>query len=422
MKGKVIRLIFLILEIASNAICMVILPQPYKFKIDYLLKSYKDLSEEDISYLEENLKTPKETSSAIFVFGGIMCFIEFLKVISFFFFCKKRRNIKYAQISAGLDYFGFPALFITWCMAISIIPKLNEINSNGISNKITDGIKKHIIFIIILYSFSYIFILCQYFLKQILKKFDCYKCGCDCDCDCCDCCVCCDCCCTCCICCGCKRNDNPSEIKNDSGAAVKINNVNSNQNLTSERKNIFNFFGNGNNRVPNNRVSNTINTSNNIVLFSNILPQQIYNNIRSFIEQGKAKMIALLKFYLDMKFDGLTTHESISTEIATIICVVGKVLSDEYGDRIAKACLESGSEDHVMLLLHYAFPYVVEVIKLKIEKGIYKRSLNITNINMIQTLTSIERTIEQDEQGNIKISFRINKQINQASLMGILNQ
>ena len=112
------------------------------------------------------------------------------------------------------------------------------------------------------------------------------------------------------------------------------------------------FFGNGNNRVSNNRVSNTINTSNNIVLFSNILPQQIYNNIRSFIEQGKAKMIALLKFYLDMKFDGLTTHESISTEIATIICVVGKVLSEEYGDRIAKACLESGSEDHVMLLLH----------------------------------------------------------------------
>ena len=65
---------------------------------------------------------------------------------------------------------------------------------------------------------------------------------------------------------------------------------------------------------------------------------------------------------------------------------------------------------------------MVEVIKLKIEKGIYKRSLNITNINMIQTLYSIERTIEQDEQGNIKISFRINREINQASLMGILNQ
>ena len=65
---------------------------------------------------------------------------------------------------------------------------------------------------------------------------------------------------------------------------------------------------------------------------------------------------------------------------------------------------------------------MVEVIKLKIKKGIYKKSLNITNINMIQTLYSIERTIEQDEQGNIKISFRINREINQASLMGILNQ
>ena len=55
-------------------------------------------------------------------------------------------------------------------MAISIIPKLNEARGDKFNNKLTDGIKSHIINIICLYNFSYIFLFCQYFLKDIWNK------------------------------------------------------------------------------------------------------------------------------------------------------------------------------------------------------------------------------------------------------------
>ena len=74
-----------------------------------------------------------------------------------------------------------------------------------------------------------------------------------------------------------------------------------------------------------------------------------------------------------------------------------------------------------MLLLHYIFPFIVAVIKMKIEKGLYKRSSDYSQINIVQVLTKIERKIELDEQGNIKLSFRISKQVNQISLERFLN-
>ena len=83
-------------------------------------------------------------------------------------------------------------------------------------------------------------------------------------------------------------------------------------------------------------------------------------------------MIKLISFYLEMRFVGLTTEESISNEIAGIVVGVAKILSDVFDDRIAKACLELGTEEHIMLLMHYAFPLIISVIKLKIEKGIYR--------------------------------------------------
>ena len=101
--------------------------------------------------------------------------------------------------------------------------------------------------------------------------------------------------------------------------------------------------------------------------------------------------------------------------------MVGKVLSDIFNDNIVKALLESNSEDYIMLLLHYIFPFIVAFIKIKIEKGIYKRSNDLSQINIVQVLTKIERKIELDEQGNIKLSFRISKQVNQISLERFLN-
>ena len=58
---------------------------------------------------------------------------------------------------------------------------------------------------------------------------------------------------------------------------------------------------------------------------------------------------------------------------------------------------------------------------MKIEKGLYKRSPDLSQINLVQVLTRIERKVELDEQGNIQLSFRISKQVNQIPLERLLN-
>lgn len=175
------------------------------------------------------------------------------------------------------------------------------------------------------------------------------------------------------------------------------------------------------NYITTNTENNNITTTNRVVLLSNILPEQIYKNIKSFIELGKAKLLVLAGFFIEMKFDGLTDRDSIIKEISELVVMVGKILSDILEDKIAKARLESGSEDSIMLLLHYIFPFVVAVIKTKIEKGVYKRSVDLSQTNFVQVLTQIQRKIEMDEQGNIKLSFRISKQVSQVPLERLLS-
>lgn len=61
-------------------------------------------------------------------------------------------------------------MLYNWYISISIIPKLNEARGDKFNNKFTDDIRSHIINIICLYIFSYIFLFCQYFLKDIWNK------------------------------------------------------------------------------------------------------------------------------------------------------------------------------------------------------------------------------------------------------------
>ena len=258
-----------------------------------------------------------------------------------------------------------------------------------------------------MYSLSYVFIICQYIIMQIMEILE--KC-CGCLKECCD------------ICCKNKeRNvrENSSPVRN-----VYISNSNNNNNginirTTTSRNEINTNRNNGTTRVGV-QVAIT-NTNNRILLLSNVLPREVYENLKSFIQQGKEKMIKLISFYLEMSFDGLTAEDSISREIASIIVGVARILSEVFNDRIASICLELGSDDHIMLLMHYAFPFIISVIKLKIEKGIYRRTINVAHVNVIQSLTQVQRRIELDEQGNIRISFRINRQINQNSFIGLLN-
>ena len=378
----IIRFIILFIEVASNIISLCILPMPYKFKNKYLVELADYDYYVDFSYMEEKLSSPRKTVVAIIVFASFLCFVHFAKIIVFI--CNKDYFSDLNDYSRVCDFVNIIFLFINWCMSISIIPKLNKVRGDGYNNKLTDNIKARIIGVIILYSFCYVYIFIQYFIEDILEK--CEDCG---------------------------KEEKPRITTTEKPRytiALRVNN--DNDNITTTRNITTN--------AQNAETSQAI-TTNRVILLSNVLPEQVYRNIKSFIELGKAKLIMLTGFFIEMKFDGLTDRDSIINEISLLVVMVGKILTEVFDDRIAKALLESGSEDHIMLLLHYIFPFIIAVIKMKIEKGYYKRSSDLSQINLVQVLTKIERKIELDEQGNIKLSFRISKQVNQVPLERLLN-
>ena len=378
----IIRFIILFIEVASNIISLCILPMPYKFKNKYLVELADYDYYVDFSYMEEKLSSPRKTVVAIIVFASFICFFHLVKII---IFISNRDYIPNLNDNSRVcDIFNIIFLFINWCMSISIIPKLNKVRGDGYNNKLTDNIKARIIGVIILYSFCYVYIFIQYFIEDILEK--CEDCG---------------------------KEEKPRITTTEKPRytiALRVNN--DNDNITTTRNITTN--------TQNAETSQAI-TTNRVILLSNVLPEQVYRNIKSFIELGKAKLIMLTGFFIEMKFDGLTDRDSIINEISLLVVMVGKILTEVFDDRIAKALLESGSEDHIMLLLHYIFPFIIAVIKMKIEKGYYKRSSDLSQINLVQVLTKIERKIELDEQGNIKLSFRISKQVNQVPLERLLN-
>ena len=366
-----------------NVLSIIVIPKSSHYNSDYLYTLYTKKNnyysyQYYISYyiyeLEEDLSSPRKTSVAILVFAVILAFTHGVKFFIFIITYNCSYNLD------GINYTGIPAIpivFINWCMAISIIPKLAKIREDKLTIEMTNGLRSDVIWVIIFYSFSYIFIFFQCCLLEIWDKI-------------------------------CKNNSSPSpntyvttyQIRNYDPSPSR--NITTNRNITLRSEII------------------QIRTTNNSL--RNVLPTQIYENLKYFIEQGEMKTKALIEFFINMKFDGLTTDESITNELISIIIGVARALSDVCGDNIAKALLLAGTDEHLMLLMHYAFPVIVGVIKLKIEKGVYKKTYTNNNINLIHQLTQVERRIERDEEGNIKISFRVSRQINQASLIGRINQ
>ena len=160
MNEIIIKIILFILEIGFNVTSLNILPESDKFKKVYLTNLDNLDDNSNISDIENKLSSSRKTIIAILVFGFFLGFCHLIKAV--IFISKRKSDID--KLNDCL------ILFVIWCMAISIIPKLNEVRGDKFNNKLIDDIKSHIIIIICLYSSSYIFIFCQYFLKVIWDK------------------------------------------------------------------------------------------------------------------------------------------------------------------------------------------------------------------------------------------------------------
>ena len=82
MKDIIYIIIFFILDIACNVISLIILPQSYKFKKDYLAKLVDFDINIDFSYIESKLSSPRKTCTAILVFGCFLGVFHIIKIIA----------------------------------------------------------------------------------------------------------------------------------------------------------------------------------------------------------------------------------------------------------------------------------------------------------------------------------------------------
>ena len=150
-----------------------------------------------------------------------------------------------------------------------------------------------------------------------------------------------------------------------------------------------------------------------------VLSNEAYSNLKASIEKGQLLMLALVKFYEEMRFEGFTEEKTISEEITGIIAILSSLL-DKMGDPVAHILIEFCEDnDALALLVQYIFPLIIRVIKLNIERGKYRRFQRTIN-EQIVVLTQLERRVERDENGNVTQTFRFRQQVSQASLANLL--
>ena len=370
------------IELIFYVLVFLYLPKKSHYEYDYLSEEFRKNSTFNYcgwycEYFEENLKTTKNENQALLGFLIILLILVVVRIISCIV-CKcknyKEKPIIFTiRLSASISSL---LIIISWILSLAIIAKVNKLRKKGRDYYgVTNALKKNIVNAILILTADMIIGLievCISFSNYEVEKYN-------------------------------PRNYTPT-VRNR-----YINTTNTNTNYQI------------------NTISTTTRTNvivvkqekQYIVSLQRVLPNEVYSNLKDYIEKGKLILVALIKFYEEMKFEGLTDNQSITDEIIRIILVLS-VLLGQMGDEVTKICIQfSHDTDALALLIQYLFPLIVRVIKLNIEKGVYRRCQRTTS-EQIVVLTQLERTIERDEDGNIKQTFRFRQQVSQASLVNLL--
>ena len=370
------------IELIFYVLVFLYLPKKSHYEYDYLSEEFRKNSTFNYcgwycEYFEENLKTTKNENQALLGFLIILLILVVVRIISCIV-CKcknyKEKPIIFTiRLSASISSL---LIIISWILSLAIIAKVNKLRKKGRDYYgVTNALKKNIVNAILILTADMIIGLievCISFSNYEVEKYN-------------------------------PRNYTPT-VRNR-----YINTTNTNTNYQI-------------NTISTTTRINAIVVKQEkqyIVSLQRILPNEVYSNLKDYIEKGKLILVALIKFYEEMKFEGLTDNQSITDEIIRIILVLS-VLLGQMGDEVTKICIQfSHDTDALALLIQYLFPLIVRVIKLNIEKGVYRRCQRTTS-EQIVVLTQLERKIERDEDGNIKQTFRFRQQVSQASLVNLL--
>ena len=321
------------IELIFYVLVFLYLPKKSHYEYDYLSEEFRKNSTFNYcgwycEYFEENLKTSKNENQALLGFLIILLILVVVRIISCIV-CKcknyKEKPIIFTiRLSASISSL---LIIISWILSLAIVAKVNKLRKKGRDYYgVTNALKKNRVNAILILTADMIIGLievCISFSNYEVEKYN-------------------------------PRNYTPT-VRNR-----YINTTNTNTNYQI-------------NTISTTTRINAIVVKQEkqyIVSLQRILPNEVYSNLKDYIEKGKLILVALIKFYEEMKFEGLTDNQSITDEIIRIILVLS-VLLGQMGDEVTKICIQfSHDTDALALLIQYLFPLIVRVIKLNIEKRV----------------------------------------------------
>ena len=336
------------IEFIFYVLIIAFIPKKNNYEYEYMSHQYKEdyynpkfYSFDSLClYLIQNLDSSKKSNQAIIGISVILlCLASFKIILSICNKCiYKDKNTMKKAISA-ITIISFLLIIINWILSLAIVAKVNKLRKDddnfGITNVIKNGIVKVILILTVdlIIGFIQTFIL---FSKQCEKT-----------------------------------NTYNSSSYTPTVRVIYSNNTNTNNyqvnTVSTTRTNVI--------MVKKEKQY--------IISLRRVLSNEVYSNLKANIEKGKIILLALINYFEDMKFEGLTEEESILEEIARIVNLLS-ILLHSVGDEVTKICISYIQDDDALgLLIQYLFPLILRVIKLKIEKGVYRRSIRTTSEQII---------------------------------------
>ena len=363
------------IEIIFYILIFLYIPKKSHYEYDYIYEQYVKNSTfyfcgSYCDYFEENLKRSKNINQTMLGFIIILLILVIIRIIfSIVHKCKNEIENSIVKTIRASTFISSILIFISWALSLAIVAKINELRKNDKDYfGVTNTLKKDIVNVILILTADMIIGFIEVCVVVSNYKEKTYY----------------------------SSSYSPT-------IRYTYNNIQPNNVSTTIRTNVI--------MVRQERQY--------IASLQRILPNEVYSNLKNYIAKGKFILLALTDFYDKMKFEGLTDEQSITDEIIRIILILSALL-DKMGDEVTKICIKFAHDDDALaLLIEYLFPLIIRVIKLNIEKGIYRRCQRNTS-EQIVVLTQLERTFETDEEGNVRQTFRFRQQVSQASLANLL--
>lgn len=311
--------------------------------------SFKDL-EPSINY-EKFVQAKKENSGILAMTIIFFLFIIF-SILAIYSDCIWISSNDKELFYKGSKIINIVFIFICWILSISVLSKINK-TPETYSSELLDKLKGKSTKIVIIETFSLVFYILDIIIYfRLILNYNC--------------------------------NSNSEPIKSSSPRIS-----------TSYTPTSYLYTSTSTNNQKQETSSQSVRRD----IIEAYLTIQIYNALIEGIyeERGKIHYRKIVDFFKSQQYDGLMEENEIEREIFNIICFLSIKLSTR--DKIVKSYSNNLTKNK-FILCEYLLELILALIKLNIQKGIYKRTYYIIHKTTVENRFFVEMNMEIQRDNN----------------------